>query len=131
LSQAPEAEQEGPVIQLLQSISSDTPVHPETPNSEAWRPPAALSVGSDVVPITYNPPTVIALELPSRLIPGFPVLANVQLMYADEKACEWEWLRLLPGQGMHQSALHDVCMLVESVHPSELRCAQRVSLQLM
>lgn len=95
----PEPEIDGPVIQLLQSLSSDQPVNPETPNSEAWRPPAALSVGPELVPITYNPPTVTALELPSRLMPGFPVLANVDLTFADSKACEWEWMRLPPGQG--------------------------------
>lgn len=96
-----EPEQDGPVCQLLQSVSSDQPVNPETPNSEAWRPPAALCVGAEVIPIIYNPPTVTHLELPPRLMPGFPMFANVEVLYADAQSCQWEWLRLPPEPGAH------------------------------
>lgn len=94
LPAAQEAEQSGPEVQLLQSSASDQPVDPGTPNSEAWRPPAALSVGQEVVSITYNPPTVTSLEVPPRLMPGFPVLATVEVSYAAAEQCEWQWLRV-------------------------------------
>ena len=93
------ADSDGPQIRLLQSASSQQPVDPETPNSLAWRPPAALSVGQELVNITYNPPTVTSLELPSRILPGHPVLAHAQVEYADESACEWQWRRLPTAEG--------------------------------
>jgi hypothetical protein len=84
-------------VQLLQSAASQQPVPAETPNSQAWRPPAALVVGACVLPIEFNPPTVEALEMPPRPAATFPVLPVLELMYADESACEWEWFRLAEG----------------------------------
>lgn len=111
LQDAAAADSDEPQIQLLQSASSQQPVDPETPNWLAWRPPAALSVGHELVTITYNPPTVTSLELPTRLLPGFPVLAHAQVEYADESACEWQWLRLPPSKGVHR-----ICFLYTILH---------------
>lgn len=86
------------VALLRSSMSNADPVDGDTPNCDAWRPPAALSVGHEVVPITYNPPTVAGLDVAPRVMPGFPVVASAEVLYADVAACEWEWLRVPPAE---------------------------------
>lgn len=92
-------------IQLLQSSSSTADVPAGTPNSEAWRSPAALRVGSEVFEIEINPPTVTSLDLHPRPMVSYPVIPLPVVQYAAEGDCEWLWERLQKDNGSKASSV--------------------------
>ena len=73
-----------------------------------------------MVPITYNPPTVGALGVAPRVMPGFPVVASVEVLYADVAACEWEWLRVPPAECAPLYLVHSLVVAVVPVVPDAL-----------
>lgn len=105
-----------------------TDVPGDTPNSEAWRVPAALRIGNEIVEIDVNPPTVTALDLNPRPIVSYPILPLPMLQYATEGDCEWMWERLHKENGSHASA--EVLGCTEKVYvPAEADagCCLRVT----
>jgi len=105
-----------------------TDVPGDTPNSEAWRVPAALRIGKDIVEIEVNPPTVTSLDLNPRPMVSYPVLPLPVLQYAKERDCEWMWERLRPENGSHPSA--EVLGCTESVYvpvEADAGCCLRVT----
>eukprot|EP00892_Ulva_mutabilis_P008163 jgi/Ulvmu1/5719/UM024_0071.1 len=90
-------------VSLLQNRSTTDAVPPGTPNSDAWREPAALCIGSDVIDIVFNPPTVTSLDLHPRPMVSYPILPLPELQYASTEDCEWSWERLRHGNGSETS----------------------------
>lgn len=91
-------------VSLLQSRSTSAAVPGATPNSDAWREPAALRIGNDIVDIDFNPPTVTSMELHPRPIVSYPVLPLPALEYASASDCIWLWERVGHGDSAQASA---------------------------
>ncbi|XP_053324756.1 2',5'-phosphodiesterase 12 [Spea bombifrons] len=72
-------------------------VSDEALNGEAWRDGAVLEVGEARYLVQRNPPSCLQLELPSRLLAGFPLCPAVRLEFARPELCRFVWYREVLG----------------------------------
>ena len=93
---------DAPALALYKDSSCADEVPGSTPNHLAWQPPAVLQLGSALLPVVLNPPIVHTLELHNRPMVGHPVMATVEVHFASEGDCCWEWHRL-PAQSAPQA----------------------------
>eukprot|EP00282_Hemiselmis_andersenii_P037529 CAMPEP_0169447816 /NCGR_PEP_ID=MMETSP1042-20121227/11713_1 /TAXON_ID=464988 /ORGANISM="Hemiselmis andersenii, Strain CCMP1180" /LENGTH=163 /DNA_ID=CAMNT_0009559381 /DNA_START=139 /DNA_END=626 /DNA_ORIENTATION=- len=68
-------------------------------NLEEFTAPARhLLVGETRVPITVNPPAVLAASLPKRVVCGCAVRASVRLEFCEAEKVAFRWWRLPEGE---------------------------------
>jgi 2',5'-phosphodiesterase len=66
-------------------------------NEEAWADGRLLRVGEQQYRVDLNPPLLDQVVLHGRPFVGIPLVPAVQLHFADEAACQWQWQRQAPG----------------------------------
>lgn len=84
-----------PFVGLHEGPSPDTPLidADSTTNEAAWRQGRLLRVGAASYCVCFNPPTLDRVELHGTPFLGIPVVPALQLHFAADEDCTWEWSR--------------------------------------
>eukprot|EP00283_Hemiselmis_rufescens_P008574 CAMPEP_0173419814 /NCGR_PEP_ID=MMETSP1357-20121228/1518_1 /TAXON_ID=77926 /ORGANISM="Hemiselmis rufescens, Strain PCC563" /LENGTH=138 /DNA_ID=CAMNT_0014382513 /DNA_START=197 /DNA_END=610 /DNA_ORIENTATION=+ len=88
-------------VRLMQEGGDGPPeeVAQGTSEESFTAPGRHLLVGDARVPISVNPPAVLALSLPKRVVAGCAVEASARLEFCDAEQATFRWWRAPLGDG--------------------------------
>ncbi|AAZ10834.1 hypothetical protein, conserved [Trypanosoma brucei brucei TREU927] len=105
--------------QILNEENGLTKLDTSVSNKEFWRNVRQMLIGSTVVPVKYNVPTITAVVPPSALYVGAPaVCAGITALFTTEVDVQYEWCaRAAPKSPAGTGASSDATVRVISTKP--------------